>query len=402
MTWDHSSAIVMGSNFIVDGERGDNATAEPGSANRPYATIAAAVAAAVSGDVVQVRGGQIYNERNLLKNGVDIHGPEADVIYTGAAVGGIFDDSAANGANAACVSNITLRYISLSSTGAGAPAGNNGAVNIENANSNVVVNCIDIANTIPNGSWAQRCAVYCEAGKLVVRAQRRLSSAQYDAIICGENGQACTLAIECDEIYTPPTLGGDGIEYVAGDLSVRCRKITSTGSCINGVYDTGTFRVFIDAQEIVGQALCVEGLFPTDRFFIRAMEMRSNTQHAVETEGGSPEIIGAVIRGGGAAAAVSLLGGDIKLNNCRLIKGGGSDALAGTGNATIYGSLTADGTKAGTVTMALGTYPVSNQTYALTNATTDRAYDADTVLHPEIADVLGTLVADLRAKGLVN
>jgi hypothetical protein len=42
------------------------------------------------------------------------------------------------------------------------------------------------------------------------------------------------------------------------------------------------------------------------------------------------------------------------------------------------------------------------QTYTATNVTTDRSYDADTVLVAELADIVGTLIADLRAIGIVN
>jgi hypothetical protein len=41
------------------------------------------------------------------------------------------------------------------------------------------------------------------------------------------------------------------------------------------------------------------------------------------------------------------------------------------------------------------------QTYAATNVTTDRAFDADTAAIAELSDVVGTLIADLRARGIV-
>lgn len=41
------------------------------------------------------------------------------------------------------------------------------------------------------------------------------------------------------------------------------------------------------------------------------------------------------------------------------------------------------------------------QTYAATNVTTDRAYDANATTVDELADVVGTLITDLRAQGLV-
>jgi len=44
----------------------------------------------------------------------------------------------------------------------------------------------------------------------------------------------------------------------------------------------------------------------------------------------------------------------------------------------------------------------TSQTYTETNVTTDRAFDADTVAIAELADVVGTLIGDLRAKGIVK
>ena len=51
---------------------------------------------------------------------------------------------------------------------------------------------------------------------------------------------------------------------------------------------------------------------------------------------------------------------------------------------------------------ALGTLVVgTQQTYSITNVTTDRAYDANATSLDEVADALGTLIADLRTIGLV-
>lgn len=45
---------------------------------------------------------------------------------------------------------------------------------------------------------------------------------------------------------------------------------------------------------------------------------------------------------------------------------------------------------------------VAMTTYTATNVTTDRSYDADTVAVAELADIVGTLIADLRARGFVK
>lgn len=65
----------------------------------------------------------------------------------------------------------------------------------------------------------------------------------------------------------------------------------------------------------------------------------------------------------------------------------------GTGNMVIDnpGCTLSDG--------ATGT--TKPQTYSATNVTTDRTFDADTVAVAELADIVGTLVADLRAQGMV-
>jgi len=44
----------------------------------------------------------------------------------------------------------------------------------------------------------------------------------------------------------------------------------------------------------------------------------------------------------------------------------------------------------------------SLQTYSESNVTTSRSFDADTVTLPELADIVGTIVADLRTLGLIS
>jgi hypothetical protein len=46
------------------------------------------------------------------------------------------------------------------------------------------------------------------------------------------------------------------------------------------------------------------------------------------------------------------------------------------------------------------TFPLSE--YTPTNVTTDRAYDANSTNVAELADILGTLIADLQNQGLIG
>lgn len=85
---------------------GNDGTAIAYREDLAYATIAAAKAAATSGDLIDIGPGT-YNERNLLKPGVHLNfRAGAKVAYTGNAAGGIFDDSS-TGANAAVTCRIT-------------------------------------------------------------------------------------------------------------------------------------------------------------------------------------------------------------------------------------------------------------------------------------------------------
>lgn len=45
---------------------------------------------------------------------------------------------------------------------------------------------------------------------------------------------------------------------------------------------------------------------------------------------------------------------------------------------------------------------VTFQAYTLTNVSADRAFDADSTSTAELADVLGTLIADLKVRGLID
>ncbi len=44
----------------------------------------------------------------------------------------------------------------------------------------------------------------------------------------------------------------------------------------------------------------------------------------------------------------------------------------------------------------------SSSRYTVTNVTTDRAFDADSTSTAELADVLGTLITDLRDRGVIG
>jgi hypothetical protein len=93
----------------------------------------------------------------------------------------------------------------------------------------------------------------------------------------------------------------------------------------------------------------------------------------------------------------------------------GANILPGTGDPVTATGLegdfyvdTASGTlwgPKGAVTWpvsAMGTFlPAASATYTPTNVSTDRSFDADSTTLAELADVVGTIIADLQASGLI-
>jgi hypothetical protein len=113
-----------------------------------------------------------------------------------------------------------------------------------------------------------------------------------------------------------------------------------------------------------------------------------------------------------AVAGTSLAGGSLAVDTADitalLTLGVGATANTLTPSATgitfsqaitITGALDHDGTNIG----FFGTAPAAQAAaYTPTNVSTDRAYDADSTTLHEIADVLGTLIADLQTYGLIQ
>jgi hypothetical protein len=69
------------------------------------------------------------------------------------------------------------------------------------------------------------------------------------------------------------------------------------------------------------------------------------------------------------------------------------EAELGTSPSAAYADVTA---------RLLAIQPAAPSAYTVTNLTTDRVLDADASTLNEVADVLGTLIADLQARGIVG
>jgi hypothetical protein len=81
--------------------------------------------------------------------------------------------------------------------------------------------------------------------------------------------------------------------------------------------------------------------------------------------------------------------------NIKLNGAANFDGVAGDNMTLMYNGLD-------NICYEQGRHQITNQTYTATNVVTDRSYDANATSVDELADVLGTLIADLRAKNVIN
>lgn len=88
--------------------------------------------------------------------------------------------------------------------------------------------------------------------------------------------------------------------------------------------------------------------------------------------------------------AATVVGDGLNWNNDTFLFRSASATLSLTGAFKVSGKVGFNGQS-----------PATAQTYAASNVTTDRTYDANATTLDEVADVLGTLIADLRSVGLV-
>lgn len=79
----------------------------------------------------------------------------------------------------------------------------------------------------------------------------------------------------------------------------------------------------------------------------------------------------------------------------------GTELIDGAASITVPVTHTIDVISDGTNWYTVADWTTTKQTYTATNVVTDRSYDADAVLIAELADVVGTLIADLRTRKLI-
>ena len=263
------SPIPVGKMIYVDSVYGDDATGLVGRFDKPYETLAAAKSAATSGDLVHVGPGT-YDEKNLLKNGVNWYFEQgAKIIYTGATDGSIFDDGP-DGANGPVVCTIDGFGEFEWTNDFGAATTHFGVVHIQNAGSNVVINGLNIEQSGNNFQFGW--TILQEDGLLTVNMAQKIQSiaGAYNMGWFGGTGWINTPDIQSIGnaitwigdatggdwyVSAESIIGGDSdtlisseTEDAVGALWITAKLIK--GSMVIGMVSGASGKVYINAQKI--------------------------------------------------------------------------------------------------------------------------------------------------------
>lgn len=165
--------VHVGRTIYVDEEQGDDGTGDPYDASKPYASIAAALADATAGDLIHVRPGDYAVSGPIATNGVNWHF-DAGAIVTfddedPVTAYGLWDDQ-----GAACSYTVTGAGVfrrTTNNTGETAGITN---VQVSHASSKVYIQCLDITIT-DAAEWLIRC-VNQTAGELTIECRDIIST----------------------------------------------------------------------------------------------------------------------------------------------------------------------------------------------------------------------------------
>lgn len=229
--------VPTGNLLWVDSVSGNDSLAARGRMVPPFKTLAAAKGAATSGDTIIVMPGT-YNERNLLKNGVNWHFlPGAKVVVTGTGGGAIFDTSSSYGTGGAVTAMIT-GYGEFS-------------INVADSSANVINSAASgshmffQARSLAGLSTADTVRLADGEANLDVREGITASEQRALTVLGAATAVVRARSISTGNSYT--------IDYAGTSLAVHAHTISAGVGSGGAVAITGgTGSVLVEAYEILG------------------------------------------------------------------------------------------------------------------------------------------------------
>lgn len=247
-------AAVAAGNMLVVSKDGSDSTGSREDVSLPFLTLAAAKAAATSGDLILVYPGT-YNERNLLKNGVNWHFlPGANITYTGSVDGAIWDNSS-SGTTGAITSRITGKA-KFTHNGSQATPTRCYTVIVNNTSSDIDIECELISNAMAGAG--EQGAVRHAGGTLTIRAAKVVSM---DGLTVWWSNGDLRLYVDDLEITTASMAVGPS-ELYCGALVATPGKLDSgfTGTIPN-TYTSGNVWLNVSRAITVGASAIGMGLY---------------------------------------------------------------------------------------------------------------------------------------------
>lgn len=187
---------------------------------------------------------------------------------------------------------------------------------------------------------------------------------------------------------------GEGIFKEVSGQELRFKKIKSADGSVTVTSDTNNVDLAVSVSGVSISSL--SGNLP-------------HTRISVTTPAG---LVGKPTVGAGVATNVEL--GDGLEFNSGLLRVVGWTNIATLAGGTFTGDITVPAEAYGVGWNGSNEVPTKNdvydtiesfktaQAYTETNVTPSRTFDADTVVIADLADVVGTLIADLRAAGIID
>lgn len=231
---------TTGKTLWVDSVYGSDSTGTRQRKDKPFLTLNAAKVAAQSGDTIVVLPGT-YNEKNLLKDGVNWHFINGAIVsYVGSTTGGIFDDGP-NGANGDITSKIT-GYGTFKITN---NATSSDVVCVTQPDSEVYIEATNIENLSTYGSGATaiksessstlnvkaekissiKGTITCNNSEFLNISTDLLEVVDYGtAILC--QGSFSNVTLNCNKIVGSP-VEASTVEVTNGVLTINNSKITA-------------------------------------------------------------------------------------------------------------------------------------------------------------------------------
>lgn len=218
-------------------------------------------------------------------------------------------------------------------------------------------------------------------GYTIVRGNQIDGTGNYGIFLTGEPGTGTTNnhSVVQGNVVTD-CAGGIDLEYDVHHANIQGNQINSpTGNGISMIRDISDIHV--DGNQILGAAgsyggiACITygGGSTSSRIFVRGNSVRGSTNSGIYLEDGAASYIGGANNVTGNTVGITL----------------GAQAAVTWGENILSGN-TSDYSGGGPAT------------YSITNAATDRAYDANATTVDELADAFATRIAEDRARGLVR